>query len=84
MLTIADAAELVENGRLFIVKIDIEGFEKDVFEHDAGWVDEAQAIIIEPHDWMLPKAGTSMPFLKALSNHDFDLLIMHENLAFVR
>lgn len=84
MLTIAEAAALVENGRLFIVKIDIEGAEKDVFEHDAAWIDDAQTIIVEPHDWMMPKAGTSQPFLRALSARDFDLLIMHENLAFVR
>lgn len=84
MLTVAECASLVENGRLFIVKIDIEGAEKHVFEHDTSWIDDVQAIIVEPHDWMLPRAGTSQPFLKELSRHDFDLLIMHENLGFVR
>jgi hypothetical protein len=33
---------------------------------------------------MLPQQGTSRPFLEAFASRDFDMLITHENLAFVR
>jgi FkbM family methyltransferase len=48
--TIAEAVASVASGRLFIAKIDIEGFEKDLFAGDVGWIDDAQAVYVEPHD----------------------------------
>ncbi len=53
-----DLVATIADGRLFIVKIDIEGFERDLFDRNIDWVDQAAAIIVEPHDRMLHGAGT--------------------------
>lgn len=72
------------SAKLFIVKIDIEGFEDDLFQANLGWIDEATAIIVEPHDWMLPGKATSVNFQRALAERGFELLISGENLIYVR
>jgi FkbM family methyltransferase len=77
---------------LFIVKIDVEGFEADVFSGDLGWIGAPSepwdggpaAIYIEPHDWMLPDGGSSRSFQAALCGKGLELLIRGENLIFVR
>lgn len=50
-----------------IVKIDIEGGEDDLFSANTQWVTRTPLIIIELHDWLLPKAGTSGPFLRCIA-----------------
>jgi FkbM family methyltransferase len=57
----------------FIVKIDVEGAEQDVFSANTQWIDRTPLVIVELHDWLLPKAGTSRPFLQCISqlNRDF-------------
>lgn len=64
----------------FIVKIDIEGAEKDVFDGPAEWVDLVPLIIVELHDWMLPKARSSQPVLRRLLESDRDFVMVGENL----
>src|SRR5262245_5001958 len=73
-----------DNASLFIVKIDVEGFESDVFAHDNGWIRDTDAIYVEPRDWMLPGQKTSASFQRAIAPHGFELLIAGENIAFVR
>lgn len=68
---------------LVIAKIDIEGFEADLFAEETAWIDQTTALFIEPHDWMLPGAGSSRSFRAAIGPQ-FDVLISGENLAFVR
>jgi FkbM family methyltransferase len=70
--------------RLLIAKIDIEGFEDDVFEGDLSWLDSVTAVLIEPHDWMLPDRRSSRAFQRAFGARDFDLMIRGENLIYVR
>lgn len=70
--------------RLFLIKIDIEGFEHDLFMSNLDWLDEAQAVIIEPHDWLFPGRGTSWHFRQALAGPQFELLISGENLVYIR
>jgi hypothetical protein len=72
------------SAQLFIVKIDIEGFEDDLFRTNLGWIDETTSIIVEPHDWMLPGKGTSINFRRALAERGFELLVSGENLIYVR
>lgn len=69
--------------QLFIVKIDIEGFESDLFEGDSTWIDQARAVIVEPHDWLFPGRRTSRSFQRVMAEHDHDLLISGENLVYV-
>jgi len=63
----------------FIVKIDIEGFENNLFEKNTSWVKKTPLIIIEPHDWMLPNAANFRNFLKVISSENRDFIIQGEN-----
>lgn len=84
VVTIADAVAQVERGRLFIAKIDIEGFEDDLFSANTGWIDEAEAVFVEPHDWMLPERRTSRAFQAAFGSRRFAMLLNGENLVYIR
>ena len=84
IVTIEDAFAASGGGDPLLVKIDIEGFEADLFSTNLGWIDRSFAISVEPHDWMLPGKGTSLSFQKALAPHGFELFIKGENLLYVR
>jgi hypothetical protein len=75
---------MVPKGEAFIVKIDIEGFESDLFASNTDWLEHTFAVFIEPHDWLLPYEGTSQSFQKALVRWPFDLFLIGENLLYVR
>lgn len=64
----------------FLVKIDIEGFEHDLFSSNIEWFSKTPLVIIETHDWMLPKESNSRSFLKAASTHDRDFIHKGENI----
>jgi FkbM family methyltransferase len=68
----------------FIAKIDIEGFEADLFTGDTGWIDAFPVLIIELHDWLFPGKATSQSFLKAIAGKDRDFVILGENVFSLR
>jgi FkbM family methyltransferase len=72
-----------KSAKLFIVKIDIEGFEKDLFEANTDWVQETAAIFVEPHDWLFPGQGTSLNLQQTLLGQRFEIMVSGENLLFV-
>jgi FkbM family methyltransferase len=74
---------MICNSEILIVKVDIEGFEDDLFSANTDWVKSTAAIFIEPHDWMLKDKKSSRSFRKVMFELDFDLLIQGENLVFV-
>lgn len=78
--SICEIMKNYEIDNLFIVKIDIEGFEEDLFSVDLEWVDKTDIIIIELHDWLLPFQGKSANFIRAISNRNRDLVVDGENL----
>lgn len=84
VVTVNDAVAAVPNGELLMVKVDIEGFEIDLFARNTGWLARTHAVLIEPHDWMLPGKGTSRSFQRAMAEHDFEMLLRGENLFYVR
>jgi len=84
VVTMTDAFAKVANGVPFIVKIDIEGFESDLFSTNVGWLNDVYMVIIEPHDWMLPGMKSSRSFQVAMGQHDFDIFVLGENLIYVR
>ena len=63
-----------------IMKIDIEGGEDDLFSCDIGWIDLFPLIIIELHDWLLPRAGSSRNFLRCIAERDRDFVYYGENI----
>lgn len=78
-----------KNSLPFLIKIDIEGFEDNLFSKNFEWIDEFKIIIIELHDWMLEKKSNSFTFFCAITKvmrekHKRDFLILGENLISIR
>lgn len=65
-----------------IVKMDIEGSEKEVFEGDTRWLANTRCLIIELHDRMKP--GCSKAVFEAINRYNFDFSIRGENLVFIK
>lgn len=63
----------------FLIKIDIEGFEENLFQKNTEWIDRFPIIVIELHDWMLPGQGNARYFLKEISSRDRDFVFYGEN-----
>ena len=84
VVTVGDCVAKVDGGELFAVKVDIEGFEDDLFAANTGWLDRVALVYIEPHDHIFPDRGTSRNFQAEMGRRDFDLLIRGENLIYIR
>jgi FkbM family methyltransferase len=84
IVTIDEIMRRYGDAELFIVKIDIEGFEADLFSQNTDWIEKPEAILIEPHDWLMPGQGTSRKLQQTVLNGERELLISGENLALVR
>ena len=69
------------NCRPFIAKIDIEGFESELFSKNTDWVKSFPIIIIELHDWLLPGQGTSNNFLRSVAPQARDFVFIGENIV---
>ncbi len=68
----------------FLIKIDIEGGEQNLFSENIDWIDKFKLIIIEPHDWMYPKKNLFNNFLKRISSLKRDFIILNENIISIR
>lgn len=65
-----------------ILKIDIEGSEKEVFgEGYDSWLPKTKCLVIELHDRMKP--GCSASVFSALGKYNFSMSIKGENLVFI-
>ena len=69
---------------LFMVKMDIEGFEEDVFSQNLNWLDGISALLIETHDRLMPGRYSSAPLQRAIAARRFEILISGDNLIYVR
>lgn len=76
--------EKAKNCEPFIVKIDIEGGEDNLFANSTSWVEDFPVLIIELHDWLFPRKGTSRNFLKAISKLDRDFVHLGENIFSIK
>ena len=67
-----------------LLKIDIEGAEKEVFaaENVHDWLSKVNVLVIELHDRM--KRGCSKNFFNAISKYDWHFAFRGENLIFIR
>ncbi len=73
----------------FLIKIDIEGSELDLFSKNIEWLDKFEILIIELHDWMLPNNSNSLNFFNSLSyssknGNKRDVIISGENLICIK
>lgn len=65
-----------------ILKIDIEGAEKEVFSGNyQNWLPYTRIIFVEVHDGM--KKGASKAVFNAISKYNFSFSMKHENLIFI-
>jgi FkbM family methyltransferase len=65
----------------FLLKLDIEGAEKPLFDGDCSAIAQFPIIIMEPHDWFLPGQSTSLGFFRFHAAAGRELLIQHENVV---
>jgi len=68
----------------FIAKIDIEGFEKFLFDKDCEWIDEFKVVVVETHDWLIPGKAISAGLLSSLGSRNRDFLMMGEHVFSIR
>lgn len=64
-ITMEDLLEKYELDYIDILKMDIEGAEKEVFSHDTDWLSKTGLIAIELHDYL--KEGCSKAFERAVA-----------------
>lgn len=64
----------------FIVKVDIEGGEADLFSANTGWVARTPLLIVELHDWLLNRSANSKAFLRCISRLDRDFVYFGEHI----
>jgi FkbM family methyltransferase len=76
--TVPELIAEVPNGSPWIIKLDIEGAQDEVFSQNCDWVSEADLIILELDDWAFPWSGSAVHFFRALSAYRFDYLLSEE------
>ena len=66
-----------------ILKLDIEGSEKEVFQHNSSdWLPKCGVVITELHDWM--KAGTSKVFFTEMARYEWNTYVKGENIICIK
>ena len=78
-VTIPHVVGLDENYALMVVKVDIEGFEVNLFKGATDWVDALPLLMFEMHDWMEPWSGSGHAFFSTLVKSKRDYLMQGEN-----
>jgi FkbM family methyltransferase len=81
-LTIEDLMELSNTGFIDILKLDIEGAEKEVFSDSQNWLARVGVLIVELHDRFKP--GCSQSFYSAISKFSFKTFHKGENVILIK
>ncbi len=79
--TIESLMRMAGEDEVLIVKLDIEGAQKALFAENTGWIATAGAVMLELDDWLFPWGGSSTPFFRAMSQHEFEYLLNGENVV---
>lgn len=80
-VTVLSVMEKFAMPRIDILKLDIEGSEKEVFDGNVEhWLPKTRVLIIELHDKM--KKGCSRAVFRAIDKYDFSFDIKGENIIF--
>jgi FkbM family methyltransferase len=75
------ASKPVERYAPFLLKIDIEGAEKTLFNENSASLADFPLIILEPHDWLLPGQLSSREFFRFHVNAGREFCMKQENIA---
>jgi FkbM family methyltransferase len=73
-LTVQDLLTNAQGLAPFLIKIDVEGFESDLFSENTDWIDLFPVLLIELHDWMLPGEQVTKNFLVEISKKERDFM----------
>jgi FkbM family methyltransferase len=65
--TIDDCLATVKDAMSLVVKVDIEGFETELFRSNTSWTQKTPLIVAETHDWLLPWQSTGHIVYSALT-----------------
>lgn len=84
IVTIDQALAYVPDGEPFACKIDIEGFEEDLFARDTGWIDRFEIIMVEPHDWLLPGRRSSRHLQRAMAERGMEMIVQGHSIFYLR
>lgn len=80
--TVAEIMEIMKVQTIDILKIDVEGAEKEIFETNfETWVPNTKIIIVETHDRY--KKGTSKAIFNTIGKYDFSLELKGENMILI-
>jgi len=74
LLTVQDLLDQAKGCAPFLIKIDIEGFESDLFSCNTDWIDLFPILLIELHDWILPGKTVTHYFLREMSRRNRDFM----------
>lgn len=78
--TLASLLALVPDGRSLIIKLDIEGAEREVCAVSGDELRETACLMIEPHDAVAPGSASLSSLYDALAGRQVDTLLRGENL----
>ena len=82
-MSLGDLLKKFELSHIDILKIDIEGSEKEVFENGyEEWLPHTKCLVVELHDRM--KKGCSKAVFEAITKYNFSFSIKGENVVFIR
>ncbi len=83
-LTIPEILDIEGWSTVDLLKIDIEGAEKELFEHPShrDWQGRFRILVVELHDWLKP--GCSMAFFRAIvSLKKVEMSLSGENMIII-
>jgi FkbM family methyltransferase len=75
-----DLMASIPNARPLVIKLDIEGAEREVVESCPDIFAEAKCVLVEPHDFMRPQAACLSPLYRVAARKEFDTILSGENL----
>ena len=81
-VSIDDIMQMYGSKHIDILKIDIEGAEKEVFLNSSSWIDKVDTIIVEPHDRFCP--GCTEVLENVAKAQNFYTSISEESLVLTR
>jgi FkbM family methyltransferase len=73
----------VPRGRVLILKLDIEGSERQVCDASPETVRSAPCVIVEPHDYDRVGGGCLTPLYRAISGKEVDTLVQGDVVVFL-
>jgi FkbM family methyltransferase len=82
-MRLEDLIAMIPNARPLIIKLDIEGAEREVCAASRDVLRQAACLVIEPHDWLRPGGGCLSPLYDALQGREMDTFLLGENLVLI-